>query len=377
VRDAACIVQLSSVTKQFDQSVAVDAIDLAIAEGEFLALLGPSGCGKTTTLRMIAGFERPTYGDISVGGKRVNDLPPYKRAVNTVFQSYALFPHLSVLDNVAFGLRQRGIGRKQRRTAAAEALKMVHLEGRAHARPAELSGGQQQRVALARALVLEPQVLLLDEPLSALDQKLRRETQVELKRLQEELKLTFVFVTHDQQEAMAMADRIAVMKNGRIEQIGSASDLYDAPATPFVAEFIGTLNRIDGVYLDGAVIVAPHGSIPVGRSLVDVLDGASVAVGFRPESVRLADGPTAMPGVIVTVMVLGDAVQLVVQLRSGEEVLARQSRDGRPLTAFPQAGETVGLTVDPGAGMVVAAHVSGSAAPAPVMVMASSANGEH
>jgi spermidine/putrescine ABC transporter ATP-binding subunit len=374
--DAACIVQLSSVTKRFGEGVAVDSIDLDIAEGEFLALLGPSGCGKTTTLRMVAGFERPTTGSIFIDGKQVDDLPPYKRAVNTVFQSYALFPHLSVLDNVAFGLRQRGVRRRQRRLAAAEALEMVHLESRAHARPAELSGGQQQRVALARALVLKPQVLLLDEPLSALDQKLRREMQVELKRLQEELKLTFVFVTHDQQEAMAMADRIAVMKGGRIEQIGTASDLYDAPATPFVAEFIGTLNRVDGVYLDGTVLVAPGGCIPVGRSLVKVRDGATVVAGFRPEAVRLADGPSAIPGVVVTAMVLGDAVQLVVRLRTGEQVLTRQSRDGRPLAAFPKSGQTVGLTVDPGAGMVVATRACDSTEPAPVMVLASSANGE-
>lgn len=352
--DATCVVQLRSVTKRFESAVAVDAVDLDIAKGEFLALLGPSGCGKTTTLRMIAGFDHPTSGDILVGGARVNDLPPYKRAVNTVFQSYALFPHLSVIDNVAFGLRQRRIGRKARRAAAAEALDLVRLGDRGAARPGELSGGQQQRVALARALVLKPQILLLDEPLSALDQKLRHEMQVELKRLHEELRMTFAFVTHDQDEAMAMADRIAVMHEGRIEQIGTASELYDTPATPFVAEFIGTLNKIEGVYLDGAVVVAPDVRIPVSRSLVDVGDGAAVVVGFRPEAVRLADGVPAIPGVVVTTMVLGDAVALVVALRTGERVITRQSRDGRPLAAFPQAGETVNLAVDRGAAMVVA-----------------------
>lgn len=351
--DAACTVQLRSVTKRFAGSVAVDAIDLDIARGEFLALLGPSGCGKTTTLRMIAGFEQPTSGDVLVDGKRVNDLPPYKRAVNTVFQSYALFPHLSVLDNVAFGLRQQGMGRKARRAKAAAALELVRLRNRAAARPAELSGGQQQRVALARALVLQPHVLLLDEPLSALDQKLRHEMQVELKRLHEELQMTFVFVTHDQGEAMALADRIAVMQDGRIEQLGTASELYDAPATAFVADFIGTLNKVAGVYVNGSAIVANDVMIPVSRSLVEVRDGAEVVIGFRPESIHLADRTSPMSGVVVATMALGEAVQFVVQLRTGEQVLTRQSRDRRPLAAFPQAGETVGLAMDPGAGTVV------------------------
>jgi spermidine/putrescine ABC transporter ATP-binding subunit len=361
--DAACTVQLRSVTKRFADSVAVDAIDLDIARGEFLALLGPSGCGKTTTLRMIAGFEQPTSGDVLVDGKRVNDLPPYKRAVNTVFQSYALFPHLSVLDNVAFGLRQQGMDRKTRRAKAAAALELVRLGNRAAARPAELSGGQQQRVALARALVLQPHVLLLDEPLSALDQKLRHEMQVELKRLHEDLQMTFVFVTHDQGEAMAMADRIAVMHDGRIEQLGTASELYDAPATAFVADFIGTLNKLAGVYLNGAAVVANDVVIPVARSLVGVRDGAEVVVGFRPESTHLADRTSPMSGVVIATMALGEAVQFVIQLRTGEQVLARQSRDRRPLAVFPQAGETVGLTVDASAGTIIelrraAAHLA-------------------
>lgn len=351
--DTPCTVQLRSVTKRFDRSIAVDAIDLDIAEGEFLALLGPSGCGKTTTLRMIAGFEHPSSGDVLVDGQRVNDLPPYKRPVNTVFQSYALFPHLSVLDNVAFGLRQRGIGKKARRVAAAEALELVRLVDRAHARPAELSGGQQQRVALARALVLKPKILLLDEPLSALDQKLRHEMQVELKRLHEELRMTFAFVTHDQDEAMAMADRIAVMHQGRIEQIGTASELYDTPATAFVAEFIGTLNTVAGIYLDGAVLIATDVRVPVGRTLVKAADGAPVDVAFRPESVRLADEPSAIRGTVVATMVLGDAVQIVVRLCSGEQVIIKQTRAGRPAAAFPQAGENVGLAVDEGAATVV------------------------
>src|SRR5919112_6357612 len=203
-------VALRGVTKRYGDLVAVDDIDLEVHPGEFLALLGPSGCGKTTTLRMIAGFDEPTAGEIEIGGKPAVGIPPNKRDVNTVFQQYALFPHMTVLDNVAYGLKQRGMGKRERHAKAAEALSLVHLEGRERSRPNQLSGGQQQRVALARALVLEPKVLLLDEPLGALDQKLRKAMQIELKRLQAEVGITFVFVTHDQEEAMAMADRIAV-----------------------------------------------------------------------------------------------------------------------------------------------------------------------
>jgi len=231
-------VVLRKVTKRFGGVTAVDALDLEVAHGEFLSLLGPSGCGKTTTLRLIAGFEQPDEGAVSIGGQEVAGLPPYKRDVNTVFQSYALFPHLTVADNVAYGLRQRGQGRRERRRKASELLRLVKLEGVEHRRPRELSGGQQQRVALARALIMSPRVLLLDEPLGALDLKLRKELQVFLKTLHADLGITFVYVTHDQEEALAMSDRVAVMNDGRIEQLGPPREIYDNPATRFVADLL-------------------------------------------------------------------------------------------------------------------------------------------
>ncbi len=240
-------VRLTGVTKRFgDDIVAVDRVDLDVHNGEFLALLGPSGCGKTTTLRLIAGFEEPTEGEIEIGGRSAVGVPPHKRDVNTVFQQYALFPHMTVLDNVAYGLKQRKVDKADRRLKAAEALELVRLTGRETAKPAELSGGMQQRVALARALVLHPQVLLLDEPLGALDKKLRDAMQIELKRIQRDVGITFIVVTHDQEEAMAMADRIAVMDDGRIDQLGAPSEIYDRPATPFVADFIGDMNHLEG-----------------------------------------------------------------------------------------------------------------------------------
>ncbi|HEY5873527.1 MAG TPA: ATP-binding cassette domain-containing protein, partial [Gaiellaceae bacterium] len=217
--------ELRRVTKRYGSVAAVDAIDLEVHPGEFLSLLGPSGCGKTTTLRLIAGFERPDEGEVRIGGSDVSRVPPYRRDVNTVFQSYALFPHLSVLDNVAYGLKQRGLGRAERRARATEMLALVRLEGLEERKPRQLSGGQQQRVALARALVMSPRVLLLDEPLGALDLKVRKELQIELKRIQDEIGITFVYVTHDQEEAMTMSDRIAVMADGGLVQIGAPRDL--------------------------------------------------------------------------------------------------------------------------------------------------------
>lgn len=237
-------VRISGVTKRYGDTVAVDDLNLDIQHGEFLSLLGPSGCGKTTTLKLIAGFEQPSEGRILIGGQPAEGLPPHKRDVNTVFQHYALFPHLSVLDNVAYGLKQRGVKKADRRHQAAEALELVGLADRARARPADLSGGQQQRVALARALVLRPRVLLLDEPLGALDLKLREHMQIELKRIHAEVGLTFVFVTHDQGEALSMSDRIAVMNDGRIEQLATPQEVYDAPGSRFVASFIGDMNQL-------------------------------------------------------------------------------------------------------------------------------------
>src|SRR5918999_2865710 len=277
-------VELRAVTKRFDDVVAVDALDLAVHRGEFLSLLGPSGCGKTTTLRLIAGFERPDEGEVLIEGRDVARLPPYKRPVNTVFQSYALFPHLSIVDNVAYGLKQLGIRKRARRATARELLQRVRLPGVEGRKPRQLSGGQQQRVALARALAKGPRVLLLDEPLGALDLKLRKEMQVFLKRLHAGLGITFVYVTHDQEEALAMSDRVAVMNRGRIEQLGSPLEVYDAPVTRFVADFIGETN-----------FVRRNGSI----------------LALRPERLELSkDGQgEGLAGEVVTTMVVGPAIQ--------------------------------------------------------------------
>src|SRR3954463_3820206 len=239
-------IRLDGVVKRFGDTLAVDRLTLEIERGAFYALLGPSGCGKTTTLRMIGGFEDPTEGTVYLGGSDVTDLPPNRRDVNTVFQSYALFPHLDVEKNVGFGLERRKVGRDEVRKRVSEALDLTQLHGLGKRKPSQLSGGQQQRVALARALVNRPRALLLDEPLGALDLRLRKQLQIELKRIQQEVGITFVHVTHDQEEAMTMADEIAVMNEGRIEQAGSATDLYETPATEFVASFLGDCNLIDG-----------------------------------------------------------------------------------------------------------------------------------
>ena len=294
-------VELRGVTKRFGSLAAVDAIDLDVHPGEFLSLLGPSGCGKTTTLRLIAGFERPDEGEVRIDGQDVSRVPPYRRNVNTVFQSYALFPHLTVLENVAYGLKQRGLGRTERRARATEMLALVRLEGLEQRKPRQLSGGQQQRVALARALVMHPRVLLLDEPLGALDLKVRKELQIELKRIQEEIGITFVYVTHDQEEALAMSDRVVVMNGGRIEQIGVPREIYDSPATEWMAGFIGDTNFIRTTEREVAV---------------------------RPERLRVVEGGTGLPGTVVTTMVIGPAVQCIVRLDDGQEVLARQQRSG-------------------------------------------------
>ena len=238
-------VQLRALTKRYDETLAVDAIDASINAGEFFSLLGPSGCGKTTTLRMIAGFVRPTSGEILLDGSDVAQVPPHRRNVHTVFQNYALFPHLNVFDNIAFGLRRQKVAKGEVRQRVEEALELVELGGMAARRPQQLSGGQQQRVALARALVLRPAVLLLDEPLGALDAKIRKQLRLELKALQEEVGITFVFVTHDQEEALSMSDRVAVMSAGRIEQIGTPAEVYESPATVFVADFLGVSNLMD------------------------------------------------------------------------------------------------------------------------------------
>ncbi|MCI0632710.1 MAG: ABC transporter ATP-binding protein [Actinobacteria bacterium] len=291
-------VRLDRVTKRFGGMVAVDDLSLDIAEGEFFSLLGPSGCGKTTTLRMIGGFEDPSAGTVYLCGRDVTDLPPYKRDVNTVFQSYALFPHLDVFENVAFGLRRKKVAKADVRSRVDEALALVDLVGFEQRKPPQMSGGQQQRVALARALVNRPKVLLLDEPLGALDLKLRKQMQLELKGIQQEVGITFVYVTHDQEEAMTMSDRLAVMRHGRIDQIGAPEDVYESPATEFVAGFLGASNMLDGriagsenglttISLDaGGTVRAPSDRVPPGA-------GAEVRVGVRPEKLTIMpdDGP--------------------------------------------------------------------------------------
>ena len=283
-------VELRRVEKRFGSVAAVENVSLTVGHGEFLTLLGPSGCGKTTTLRLIAGFESPSGGEVLIGGQAVQNLPAYKRPVNTVFQNYALFPHLSVLDNVAFGLRMKRVPAEERRRRAAEALGMVRLEGMERRKPAQLSGGQQQRVALARALANRPSVLLLDEPLGALDLKLRRAMQIELRRLNREVGITFIYVTHDQEEALAMSDRIAVMSQGRMLQVGTAEEIYEHPTSRFVADFIGETNLLPGRIVsvaDGiATVELPGGGAVRGRAGT-AGPGAEVTLAVRPERVAI------------------------------------------------------------------------------------------
>ncbi|GLK74106.1 ABC transporter ATP-binding protein [Ancylobacter dichloromethanicus] len=310
-------VRLAGVVRHFGAVRAVDGVDLAIAPGEFFAMLGPSGSGKTTCLRLIAGFEQPDAGHIEIFGDTVEGLPPYRRAVNTVFQDYALFPHLSVGDNVAYGLRVRGIGRSERDRLAGEALAMVKLGGMEARRPAQLSGGQRQRVALARALVVRPKVLLLDEPLGALDLKLREEMQSELKGLQRALGLTFVFVTHDQGEALSMADRVAVFNEGRIVQVGPPEAVYERPATRFVAGFVGSANVLDA-------------------RQSQALGGPARPCSLRPEKILLL-APGA-PGPDGAVLVAAEVTEVSYQ-GPVRRVSARTS-EGLALTAAVPAGTT-------------------------------------
>jgi spermidine/putrescine transport system ATP-binding protein len=323
-------VRLIGLTKRFDDVVAVDGISLDIDRGQFFALLGPSGCGKTTTLRMIGGFEEPTEGRIELGGVDVAPLPPYRRDVNTVFQSYALFPHLSIFENVAFGLRRRGVKGGDLRKRVGDSLELVGLAGLERRKPRQLSGGQQQRIALARALVNRPRVLLLDEPLGALDLKLRKEMQLELKRIQHEVEITFVHVTHDQEEAMTMADRIAIMNGGRIEQLGTPGELYEQPNTAFVAGFLGisnllpgTVSAMDAVRLDDGTTVKVSQEALRGRS-------GHVAVGVRPEKIRLGHGEeNRLTGRLLETAYVGVATQYVIETRAGNvSVYVQNSEPG-------------------------------------------------
>ena len=286
-------VRLERVTKDFGETVAVDDLSLDISSGEFFSMLGPSGCGKTTTLRMIGGFEEPTRGTIYLDGRDVTDRPPYKRDVNTVFQSYALFPHLDVYENVAFGLRRRKVDGGDIRSRVREALDLVDLEGFEKRKPGLMSGGQAQRVALARALVNRPKVLLLDEPLGALDLKLRKQMQLELKRIQKEVGITFIYVTHDQEEAMTMSDRLAVMRHGKIEQIGPPEDVYENPQTQFVAGFLGASNLLEGDLKEqseglSTVLLAGGDVVHLPSDRAPFRTGDSVLVGVRPEKITIA-----------------------------------------------------------------------------------------
>jgi spermidine/putrescine transport system ATP-binding protein len=328
---------LTGLTKRFGAFTAVDGLDLTVPQGAFFALLGPSGCGKTTTLRMVAGLEEPTAGTIGLGSNDITSLRPYKRPVNTVFQNYALFPHLDIFENVAFGLRRRGV--KEIRRQVGEMLELVELGGYGKRRPAQLSGGQQQRVALARALINQPQVLLLDEPLGALDLKLRRQMQIELKRIQTEVGITFVHVTHDQEEAMTMADSIAVMNGGMIEQLGKPAELYDLPATTFVANFLGQSNLVEAGILERAgedLLIDVHGSkqrVPIERSRVHEGD---VWVGIRPEKVFLARAGTEPDdranflrgGVVTDVSYIGVSTQYLARMPWGQELTVFEQNTG-------------------------------------------------
>jgi len=319
-------ITIEGVTKRFGDFTAVDSIDLAIPKGEFFSLLGPSGCGKTTTLRMLAGFEVPTEGHIRLEGEPVEDVPPYERNVNMVFQSYALFGHLDVAGNVAFGLKRKKRPKEEIEQRVADALELVGLADRAHDRPNKLSGGQRQRVALARALVNRPAVLLLDEPLGALDLKLRRQMQVELKQIQREVGITFVYVTHDQEEALSMSDRIAVMSGGKIAQCGPPEEIYEQPTGEFVAGFIGISNLIEGqVTGDGEVKIATGQTVPAPVP-AGCGAGDTVQVSVRPEKIAIDDeieeGMVSIEGTIEGRVYLGVSTQITVGLGNGSRLVA-------------------------------------------------------
>ncbi len=341
------ILELHHLTKRFGDFAAVDDLSLDIAAGEFLTLLGASGSGKTTTLRMIAGFEPPTSGEILMGGSPIAALPPFKRDINTVFQHYALFPHMSVRDNIAYGLRMRRVPAAQREERVTQALAMVKLDQLGARAPRQLSGGQQQRVALARALVNRPRVLLLDEPLGALDLKLRKEMQLELKHLQTELGITFVYVTHDQEEALTMSDRIVLMRQGRIAQVGTPRDLYDRPASRYVADFIGDTNLLPGTVVEsagGLTTLRLDGLTLRGVSDTALAPGAEAWLTVRPEAIDIAGGAApaghnTVTGTVADAVYAGSALRLHVALPGGRRVVANV-----PSGTATTSGATVTLT---------------------------------
>jgi spermidine/putrescine transport system ATP-binding protein len=349
-------VGIRRVVKRYGPVTALHGVSLSIADNEFFTLLGPSGCGKTTLLRCIAGFEEVSEGAILLHGADIATLPPNLRPVNTVFQQYALFPHMTVLDNVAFGLKMLGKTPEERRRRAAEMLEMVHLSGFAARLPAQLSGGQQQRVALARALAPSPKVLLLDEPLSALDLKLRQAMRVELKQLQEDTGITFIFVTHDQEEALTMSDRIAVMSAGAVQQIGSPREIYEAPVNRFVADFIGETNLVP-VWVTAVADGLARCILPGGREITcpaaaTRAEGAH-HLSIRPERLSIGD-PTETPlaGTVERLIYLGTDLQAHARLDSGEAVHLRLQNALR--TSVPSPGQRVGLDIEEGAARLLA-----------------------
>jgi spermidine/putrescine transport system ATP-binding protein len=363
-------VRLDHITKRFHEVVAVDDLSLEIERGEFFSMLGPSGCGKTTTLRMIGGFEEASEGTIYLGDADVTGLPPFKRDVNTVFQNYALFPHLTVFENVAFGLRRRKVPGGEIGTQVTAMLELVELPGYEKRKPSQLSGGQQQRVALARALINHPKVLLLDEPLGALDLKLRKQMQIELKRIQSEVGITFIYVTHDQEEAMTMSDRIAVMRAGRIEQLGNPEELYERPRTAFVAGFLGVSNLLEGEVAgrDGALVTV---RMPDGALLRAPGDGVAssgpVRIGVRPEKLRVdasagagaANGFNALSGTVLDSSYIGVSTQYLIQTEGHRLIVYAQNIDTAGAAELLADGQRVALTWKPQHTFVI----SGSAEP--------------
>ena len=334
------LIRLNGISKSFDGETVLDHINLEIQNREFITLLGPSGCGKTTTLRIIGGFETPDEGDVFFDGKRINDIPPYQRQVNTVFQRYALFPHLNVFDNIAFGLRIQKCPDEEIKTKVKEMLALVNLRGFERRKVNTLSGGQQQRVAIARALVNQPKVLLLDEPLAALDLKLRKDMQNELKNIQHQTGITFIYVTHDQEEALSMSDTVVVMAHGKIQQIGTPTDIYNEPVNAFVADFIGESNIVDGVMLaDYRVKLAGH--------TFDCVDGGFAAnepvdVVIRPEDVDVVPAEKGMlQGLVTGVTFKGVHYEIIVDVKGFKWMIQT--------TDFVAEGETIGLSIDPDA----------------------------
>ncbi len=339
------VVALEAVCKAYGAVRALDGVDLAVCEGELLSLLGPSGCGKTSSLNVVAGFVEPDAGRVLLDGQDVTRRPPWQRGLGVVFQSYALFPHMTVAENVAFGLRERGVPRAEIAARVAEALALVRLPGAGHLRPAQLSGGMQQRVALARALVIRPRVLLLDEPLAALDRKLREQMRAELREIQRAVGITTLFVTHDQHEALGLSDRVAVMNAGRIEQLGTPREVYEEPATRFVAEFIGASTVLEARALDAATVALAGGQrlrIALGRPLEP---GAALQLLIRPERVELGGGgPNALPARVASAMFLGDHSELRLELAGGLRLLATVRG-----AAALQPGDAVTVTLPPDA----------------------------